>query len=136
MFRILVCDSASIIQFVLQRYLSDQGVEIDYAKAPRDMIECLREKDYHLAFIEAEISGGRGKRVCEFLAKNAKTSKIPIILSTRLSEEHLNDLKQWPNVRYVVKKPLSFQKVLDAIEEIRHCEESQAIHSLGNVAEQ
>jgi len=111
--RVLVCDSASIVQFVLQRYLKDDEIEVDYVKTPRDLTRYLENCRPDGIFLEAEISGGKGRFVCDFLTRKADTRGVPIILSTRLTESdiRIHDLESWPSVRAVIRKPLSSDKV-------------------------
>jgi CheY-like chemotaxis protein len=111
--RVLVCDSAAIVQFVLQRYLSDDEVAVDYAKTPRDLTRILENLTPDVILLEAEISGGKGRFVCDYLSRNLLTQNIPVILSTRLSvaEAKKHALNTWPGVVGLIRKPLSHEKV-------------------------
>ena len=115
--RVLVCDSAAIVQFVLQRYLKDDEVVVDYAKTPRDLIRMLEAQIPDVIFLEAEIAGGKGRFVCDYLDRKPGTRGTPVILSTRLSETDAkkHELEAWPGVVGVIRKPLSNDKVKHTI---------------------
>ena len=123
--QILIADSASIVQFVLDRILGKEGFVVHYTKHPRDFVQQVQSVKPEIIFLEAEIGGGRGYRICEFLARRAETRGIPIILTTRVSDLQKYDFENWPGVVKVLRKPLSSQSVLEAVSEFGHQETIQ-----------
>ncbi|PIE91321.1 MAG: hypothetical protein CR997_01480 [Acidobacteria bacterium] len=117
MHRVLVCDNAAIVQFVLQRYLKNDDCEVGYAKTPRDLVRIIDSYKPDVLFLEAEISEGKGRYLCEFLSRRPSTKGIPIILSTRLSETTTTtfNMESWPGVVALIRKPLLGGKVKKAI---------------------
>ena len=115
--RVLVCDSAAIVQFVLQRYLKDDEVEVGYAKTPRDLVRLIHTFKPDAIFLEAEISEGKGRTLCDFLNRKPATKGVPVILSTRLAEVDTvsHQLESWPGVVALIRKPLSCDKVKKAV---------------------
>ncbi len=114
----LVADSTHVTQFMLERILSKEGYELQYVKFPRDLLDKIKEYRPDVLFLEAEISGGKGLRIAEYLSKRSDLSHIPIILITRIPDPSRYEMGQWPGVHCVVRKPLSSGKVLDAVDSI------------------
>lgn len=114
--KVLVADTSSIIQFALERILGRQGYQIHYVRHVRDLISQAREVMPDVIFIEAEISRSHGRKVCEYLHNQANTRGIPIILMTRIADPSKYNMQQWPGVQALLRKPLSTDRVLSAIE--------------------
>lgn len=113
--KVLVGDSASIIQFVLERILSREGYEVHYSKHPRDFIQKAKTLRPDLVFLQAEIAGGRAYRICEYMNRRPETRHIPIVLTTRITDTAKYEFASWPGVREVMRKPLSSQTVLQVV---------------------
>ncbi|MCB1050109.1 MAG: response regulator [Acidobacteria bacterium] len=115
---ILIADSASIVQFVLDRILGKEGYVVHYTKHPRDFVQQVQSVQPDLIFLEAEIGGGRGYRICEYLARRPETKGIPIVLTTRVADPDQYDFNHWPGVIKVLRKPLSSQQVLEVVQQL------------------
>lgn len=116
--KVLVADSSSIIQFALERILGRQGFHIHYVRHVRDLITQAREVMPDVIFMEAEISRSHGRKVCEYLHNQANTRGIPIILMTRIADPSKYNMQQWPGVQALLRKPLSTDRVLEAVESV------------------
>jgi len=114
----LVADSTHVTQFMLERILSKEGYEILYVQQPRDLLDQLKTVKPDVLFLEAEISGGKGLRIAEYLSKRSDLSHIPIILITRIADPGRYSMESWPGVHRVVRKPLASAKVLEAVDSI------------------
>jgi len=128
---VLIADSASIVQFILERILGREGYRIFYTKHPRDFVQQARTLTPDIIFLEAEIAGGRGYRVCEYLHRRPETREIPIILTTRITDATKYDCESWPGVVKLLRKPLSSQQVLEAVSGVpeRKQAEDSDLHS-------
>ncbi len=115
MLKVLVADSANITHFMLERILGREGYEIVYVKYPRDLVVRVREVAPDLIFLEPEISGGKGRKIVEYLARQPETARVPIILITRITDTNKYNMDAWPNVHRLIRKPLSSEKVLEAV---------------------
>ena len=116
--KILVADSANITHFMMVRILDQRGHQIYYVKYPRDLISQSKEIMPDVIFLEPEISGGKGKQIVEYLAKQPETRHIPIILITRITETSKYKMDEWPGVYAVLRKPLKSEGVITALEKV------------------
>ncbi len=112
---VLVADSASIIQFILERILGKEGYRVFYTKHPRDFVHQAQSLSPDVIFLQAEIAGGKGYRICEYLHRRPQTRDIPIILTTRITKTSQFEFESWPGVVAVLRKPLSAARVWQAI---------------------
>lgn len=112
--KVLVADSANITHFVLERILGRDGHKVFYVKYPRDLINQIRELKPDLLFLEPEISGGKGRKIVEFLARQVDIS-VPIVLITRITDSAKYQMDSWPGVHRLIRKPLNSEKVLEAV---------------------
>ncbi len=117
MLKVLVADSASITHFVMERILGRDGHKVFYVKYPRDLINQIRELRPDLLFLEPEISGGKGRKIVEYLARQVDIS-VPIVLITRISDSAKYQMDTWPGVHRLLRKPLNSNKVLEAVSSI------------------
>jgi len=116
--KVLVADSANITHFMLERILGREDREIVYVKYPRDLVVRIREVMPDLIFLEPEISGGKGQKIVEYLARQVETERVPIILITRITDTGKYNMEDWPNVHRLIRKPLSSEKVMEAVSSI------------------
>ncbi len=112
--KILVADSANITHFVLERILGREGYEVHYVKYPRDLVTQIRQIQPDLLFLEPEMSGGKGRRIVSFLANQVDIT-VPIVLITRISDLSKYNMEAWPGVYRLIRKPLSSEKVMEAV---------------------
>ena len=112
--KILVADSANITHFVLERILGQEGFQVFYVKYPRDLVAQLRDVSPDILFLEPEISGGKGRKIVEYLARQVDLD-IPIVLITRITDSARYQMDSWPGVHRLLRKPLNSEKVLEAV---------------------
>ena len=113
--KVLVADSANITHFMLERILSREGYDIVYVKYPRDLVVQVREIMPDIIFLEPEISGGKGKKIVEYLARQPETAHVPIVLITRITDTAKYNMDAWPNIHRLIRKPLNSEKVMEAV---------------------
>lgn len=116
--KVLVADSANITHFMLERILGKEGCDIVYVKYPRDLVVRVREIQPDVIFLEPEISGGKGKKIVEYLARQPETLHVPVVLITRITDTAKYKMSEWPNVHRLIHKPLNSEKVLEAVQTI------------------
>ena len=124
MLKVMVADSANITHFMLERILGKEGFDIVYVKYPRDLVVRVREIMPDIIFLEPEISGGKGKKIVEYLARQPETARVPIILITRITDTAKYNMDAWPNIHRLIRKPLNSEKVMDAVTSI------EQVHSM------
>jgi len=122
--KVMVADSANITHFMLERILGKEGFDIVYVKYPRDLVVRVREIMPDIIFLEPEISGGKGKKIVEYLARQPETARVPIILITRITDTAKYNMDAWPNIHRLIRKPLNSEKVMDAVTSI------EQVHSM------
>lgn len=117
--KILLADPASITLFVFERHLRALDVRIDYVRYPRDLIAQARDRMPDVIFLDPEIMpGGRGRKIVDYLARRPETRQIPIVLITRMTENSIRDMSQWPGVAGLLRKPLHHRKLLEILETV------------------
>ncbi len=125
MLKVMVADSANITHFMLERILGKEGFDIVYVKYPRDLVVRVREIMPDIIFLEPEISGGKGKKIVEYLARQPETARVPIILITRITDTAKYNMDAWPNIHRLIRKPLNSEKVMDAVTSIEQVNSMQ-----------
>ena len=116
--KIVVADSTSISQFMLARIFVEQDIEIIYVRYPRDLIAQVKYIMPDIVFLEAEISGGKGRRIVEYLQRKPETRHIPIVLITRIPGANPYGMRDWPGVCGLIRKPINSKKVLETVSKI------------------
>jgi len=122
--KVLVADSANITHFMLERMLGKEGYQVSYVKYPRDLVTQVRQTQPDIIFLEPEISGGKGLKIVEYLVRQPETCYVPIILITRITDTAKYNMASWQGVHRVIRKPLTTEKVLAAVESIKFTAES------------
>ena len=130
--KILLADSAYITHFMLGRILRGEGYRIYYVKYPRDLVRQVRDISPDLLFLEPEISGGKGRQIVEYLARQVDLT-IPIVLLTRITDTAKYDMLSWPGVHGLIRKPINSKKVLDVVAGIPYLDRSA--ENLGQTGE-
>ena len=115
--KVLVADSANITHFAIERILNREGWEVHYVKYPRDLIGQLRNLKPDVLFLEPEISGGKGRKIVDYLASQVDIT-LPIVLITRITDSDKYQMADWPGVHEIIRKPLNSDKVIHAISSI------------------
>ena len=113
--KVLVADSANITHFMLERILGKEGYQIVYVKYPRDLVVQVKEILPDVIFLEPEISGGKGKKIVEYLHRQPETRGVPIVLITRITDTSRYNMDNWPGVHRLIRKPLNSAKVMEAV---------------------
>ena len=102
---------------MLGRILGGEEYRIYYVKYARDLVRQIRDISPDMLFLEPEISGGKGRRIVEYLARQVDLA-VPIILLTRITDTAKYGMLSWPGVHALVRKPINSQKVLEAVSQI------------------
>lgn len=113
--KVLVADSANITHFMLERILGKEGFQVIYVKYPRDLVVQIKEILPDMIFLEPEISGGKGKKIVEYLHRQPETRGVPIVLITRITDTARYNMEAWPGVHRLIRKPLNSAKVMEAV---------------------
>ncbi|CAM2068347.1 Response regulator [Sulfidibacter corallicola] len=116
--KILVADSANITHFMVERILGKEGFTVFYVKHARDISGQINQIMPDILFLEPEISGGKGRKICEYLARRPETNHIPIILVTRVTDTNKYNMLNWPGVQGILRKPFKTDIVLEAVQRL------------------
>jgi CheY-like chemotaxis protein len=69
------------------------------------------------AIIDLRMPGGGGRDLLDWLWGRPETAKVPVVISTGLSEEKVADLEALPGVR-VLQKPYTIDLLLETLAEL------------------
>ncbi len=116
--KILVADSANITHFMVERILGKEGFTVYYVKHARDVSAQINQIMPDILILEPEISGGKGRKICEYLARRPETNHIPIILATRVTDTAKYNMDKWPGVQAILRKPFKTDLVLATVAEL------------------
>lgn len=84
MYSLLVVENEMVLNIGLQTCLKDCGYEVDGVMNGEDAIELIKNKKFHLAILDINLSGMDGYEICE---KIKSIQNIPIVFLTARDEE-------------------------------------------------
>lgn len=102
--------------------MSQEGYQIDIAHSGLKALIMLKEKAYNLIFLDIMMPDFSGLDFAKEMSKNDKINNIPVVLSSALpisSKElidMLNDFKKYCQVKGMLEKPFSLEKMLEEID--------------------
>ena len=111
---LIVDDVVKNIQ-ILGKILNEKGYNVEFATNGQEAIESANSNTFDLILLDIMMPGMNGFEVCEILKSNNKTSEIPVIFMTALSEtEHKVKAFEIGAVDYITK-PFQSNEVLARI---------------------
>ncbi|MDP3150260.1 MAG: response regulator, partial [Ignavibacteria bacterium] len=125
--KILIIDDQAENVFYLQDRLQKEGFEVISANSGRTGIEAALTQSPDLILLDIMMPEISGLEVCRFLTRDARTSRIPIILVTaKTSAEDMREGLQAGAVDYI-KKPINKIEMLARINSALKVKESQEL---------
>lgn len=125
--KILIIDDQAENVFYLQDRLQKEGFEVISANSGRTGIEAALTQSPDLILLDIMMPEISGLEVCRFLTRDARTSRIPIILVTaKTSAEDMREGLQAGAIDYI-KKPINKIEMLARINSALKVKESQEL---------
>lgn len=87
MAKVLIVDDSRVYRFSLRRLVKEWGHEVLVAKNGEEAIEMARDQQPELILMDIVMPGISGYQAKRLLARDAATSRIPVIFVSTRSEE-------------------------------------------------
>jgi len=87
--RILVVDDSVSVRYALEKHLTEAGFDVSLAEDGEEALTKAVEDEFDLVITDVDMPKMDGFELCRRLKEEFKTSSIPIILSTRDSDERV-----------------------------------------------
>jgi len=116
--QILIADDNADITDLLAQFLKTRHHRVIVVNDGFALAQKAAEHKPHLIITDIQMPGAYGSSVYQVLQKDTATAGIPILfISAHPYEKLKNILPDDPNTRFL-KKPISFDKLEDAIKEL------------------
>lgn len=115
--RALVVDESPTAQEILGDYLESFGFKVDTAASGSKALKILKEKDnFHVLFIESEMSAWDGIKTVRMIRKNAALARIPVVMIVSASnQDEIRSLTGELGVTYFLNRPFHRSNLFDEI---------------------
>lgn len=105
-------------------FLLAQGAEVLTSENGQEALEVIQRRvenndpPFDLIVTDYEMPGVNGKGLLEALAKDKLTKEIPVIFTSAklLTREDKEHLLGYPQVRFVLKKPIQSEELIEVIQ--------------------
>ncbi|EQC44974.1 response regulator receiver domain protein [Bacteriovorax sp. BSW11_IV] len=111
--KILAAEDDEDARFLIDHYLKDHQLEIDYAKNGIELLEKFKEKSYDLILTDIQMPELDGISALKTLREDGVTTPIVIMSAHALPEEHEQGIKAGAND--FITKPINKKKLITAI---------------------
>jgi DNA-binding response OmpR family regulator len=111
---LIVDDEADFVQLVLYR-LQAAGFEVEFAVRGMEAINKARLAAPDLIVLDLRLPDVDGLTVCEILRRQPGTRRTPVIMVTAAETGLARVAGGQPGVRLLLKKPVDFPRLLDAV---------------------
>lgn len=116
--KILIVEDESSLQASLKEFLSMENFEALSAFNGDEGIKMAQEENPDLILLDIVLPKKNGFEVLEFIRKNKKTEKIPVILLTNMeSAEDVNRAFDLGVTTYLVKSSYTLEDIVKKIKE-------------------
>ena len=116
--RILVVDDDNAIRETLRAILQDEGYPVAVASNGREALECLAAMPPPgLCIVDLVMPVMTGWELCAELARQPGLARVPVLLVS--ANSHLDAPPQGLETVHLMKKPISFDRLLEYVE--RYC---------------
>ena len=121
---IVVVDDDKVLVHLLTRLLEDAGYEVRNACNGEEAYQWVRDPQCKGMLLDMRMPGINGAELLMLMASEGV--EIPVMVMTGFADFDEQELKQFPNVRKLLHKPLEPEDVLDAIRELAPREKPEA----------
>ncbi|MGD9874556.1 MAG: response regulator [Kiritimatiellia bacterium] len=112
---IVVCDDDKTLTHLLSRLLEDAGYEVRVANDGQAALALTQEPKCKCMLLDMQMPNINGAELLMLLSM--KNITVPVIVMTGFPDFDEEELKQFPNVKKLMKKPLNPHDVLEAIKQ-------------------
>jgi CheY-like chemotaxis protein len=120
--KILVVDDDPDVTFLLKRILSMKGYTTREAHSGEECLELLKNEKPDLIFMDVMMPYLNGWETARKIKTDSKTKKIPIaMLTVRKEPEDLLMSREYAMADQHICKPMDFDMILDAAENLTPC---------------
>jgi DNA-binding response OmpR family regulator len=117
-YKILIVEDENSLQTSLREFLSMENFEAISAFNGEEGIKMAQEENPDLILLDIILPKKNGFEVLEFIRKNKKTEKIPVILLTNMeSAEDVNRAFDLGVTTYLVKSSYTLEDIVKKIKE-------------------
>lgn len=113
---IVVVDDDKVLVHLLTRLLEDYGYEVRDTTSGEEAYRWLREPKCKGMLLDMHMPGINGAELLMLMA--AEGIRVPVLAMTSFVDYDEQEIKQFPNVRRLLYKPLEPEDVLDAVREL------------------
>jgi len=110
---IVVVDDDKVLTHLVGRLLEDQGYEVQMATDGQTAYEYLTDPKCKALLLDIRMPGINGAELLMLMA--AEGIDVPVIIMTGLEDFDEEEMKQFPNVKGFLRKPMRPEKILDAV---------------------
>ncbi len=114
--RILVVDDERQIRELLARFLAREGYEVVLASNGEEAIKLVESEDPQVILLDVKMPGTDGIEMCKKLKAEEKTSFIPVIIMTALSDRKTEAVEA--RADDFVDKPFNLAELLVRVKSI------------------
>ncbi len=118
MYKVLVADDEHNIRNILDFSLHAEGFLVISALNGEDAFKLAVESSPDLIILDVMMPGQGGVETCRALKADNRTSSIPVILLTALTDREDRDAGREAGSDAYITKPFSPQKVIDAVQDL------------------
>lgn len=83
--RVLVVDDSTTISRQLQRFLSDNGMEVEVANNGELALHLIATREFDLVLLDVVLPGADGYQICKTIKRNRARKALPVIMLTSKS---------------------------------------------------
>ena len=112
---IVVCDDDKVLTHLLTRLLKEAGYEVRVAHDGQEAYHLAKEPKCRGMLLDMRMPNINGAELLMLLA--AENVAVPVIVIAGFPDYNEEELKQFPNVKKFMQKPLDPEDVLEAVEQ-------------------
>ncbi len=115
--RILVTDDEPDIVLIIKSALQSEGFEVETANTGAECLERANANPPDLVLLDFMMPGMTGIETLHALKSNEKTSTIPVIMLTGVSEKQKIRDAITSGVEFYIMKPFDFEDLIGKVKE-------------------
>ncbi len=117
--RILVVDDSEIVLIGFKKVLKEAGYEVEVTMDPEKAIEMAKNSFFDIVFTDLKMGQKSGKIVCKAVKEASPSTEVVIFSgSPHAVKDEFQDVIRSGGKDYFLRKPLSSDEILDAVDKI------------------
>jgi len=117
MAKILLIEDEQEASKDIANFLQRQGYVVVCAYNATEALKSLKEDRFDLAIVDLILPDINGQDLCALIRHDKRTQKLPIIVSTGLSDQSTEELCRKLGANVFLSKPYSVEDLLKAIKQ-------------------